>query len=209
MKDLIRVLIIEDHLVARIGISSIISSQPDMTVVAEAANGNNGIELFREHQPDVTLMDLRLPDLPGTDAIKIIKNIRPSARIIVLSSHSGDVEIRRSLQSGASGYVLKDVLHKELIEAIRLVHAGKRYIAPNVAALLTEHLGEEDLTPAELRVLEMIVGGNSNKEISFNLKITENTVKAHVKSILSKLNAPDRTAAAITAVRRGIVHIEK
>lgn len=209
MKKIIKVLLIEDHLIARIGISAIINQQPDMAVAAEAATGEQGIKLFQEHQPDVTIMDLRLPDISGTDAIEIICRENPDARIIALTSLIGDAEIKRALKAGAMGYIFKDVLGEELATAIRSVNLGKKYISPAAAAIISEHITDDDLTAGEQRVLEMIIGGNSNKQIALGLNISESTVKTYVGNLLSKLGVADRTAAAISAVKRGLVRLTK
>lgn len=208
MKPIIRILLVEDHLIARIGISSIINMQPDMVVVAEAKNGKQGVEAYRQHLPDVTLMDLRMGEMHGSEALQIIRGEFPDAKIIILSSHSGDAEITRALKLGASGYVLKDVLEDELINAIRVVHKGKKYIPTNVAQILSEYLGEENLTPSEQRILEMMVEGLNNKLIADKLFISENTVKSHLKNIFGKLGVNDRAQAVSIAFKRGLVTFE-
>jgi DNA-binding NarL/FixJ family response regulator len=208
MKPIIRILLVEDHLIARIGISSIINMQSDMVVAAEAKNGEQGVAAYRQHLPDVTLMDLRMGEINGSEALQIIRSEFPAAKIIILSSHSGDAEITRALKLGASGYVLKDVLEDELINAIRVVHQGKKFIPTNVAQILSEYLGEENLTPSEQKILEMIVEGLNNKLIADKLFISENTVKSHLKNIFGKLGVNDRAQAVSIAFKRGLVTFE-
>ena len=203
----IRILVVEDHNVVRQGLVALIKTVPDMQVVAEAADGAQGVELFRKHHPDVTVMDLRLPKLSGVDAITKIRNEFPAARIIVLTTFDGDEDIYRALQAGARGYLLKDMFGEELMDAIRSVHAGKTRIPGPVAQRLAERMGGPSLTGRELEVLKLIVGGRSNKDIGNELSISEATVKTHINSILSKLGVSDRTQAATTALQRGIVHL--
>jgi DNA-binding NarL/FixJ family response regulator len=178
-----------------------------MSLVAEATTGRESIQMFREHEPDVTLMDLRLPDMSGIDALIAIRADFPEARVIMLTTFEGDVEIQRSLEAGARGYLLKSMPPKELVEAIRQVHAGKKRIPPQLAARLAEHLGDEALTPREVEVLRHIAGGNRNRDIADRLFITEETVKVHIKHIMEKLGAADRTQAVAIAVRRGIIQL--
>jgi len=203
----IRVFCVDDHPLLREGITAIINNQPDMSLVAEAANGFEAIQKFREHQPDVTLMDLRLPDMSGIDALIAIRAEFPEARIIMLTTFEGDVEIHRSLEAGARGYLLKSMPPKELVEGIRQVHAGKKRIPPQLAAQLAEHLGDEALTEREIEVLRHIAGGNRNRDIAERLFISEETVKVHIKHIMEKLGATDRTQAVAIAVRRGIIQL--
>jgi len=203
----IRVFCIDDHPLLREGISAIINSQPDMSLVAEAASGGESIQMFREHQPDVTLMDLRLPDMSGIDALIAIRADFPKARVIMLTTFEGDVEIQRSLEAGARGYLLKSMPPKELVEGIRQVHSGRRLIPPRLAEQLAEHMGEEALTPREIEVLKHIAGGNRNRDIANRLFISEETVKVHIKHIMEKLRANDRTQAVAIAVRRGIIQL--
>jgi DNA-binding NarL/FixJ family response regulator len=201
----IRILSVEDHPVFRQGLATIIETEPDMVLVAQAANGVEAIAEFRRHRPDVTLMDLRLPGTNGTDILIAIRGEFPAARIIMLSSSDSDGEIQRALRSGASGYVLKSMPQDKLLDVIRSVHAGKRQVPAEVAALLAEHLGEEDLTSRELDVLKLIREGLKNKQIADQLSISENTVNFHVKNIVDKLGANDRTHAVTIATRRGLL----
>ena len=204
----IRILVVEDHHVVRQGLVALVKTVPDMEVVAEASDGKQAIDLFRQHSPDITIMDLRLPELSGVDAIKAIRQEFPAARIIVLTTFDGDEDIYRALQAGARGYLLKDMFGEELMDAIRTVHAGKTRIPPAVAQRLADRMGGPSLTGRELGVLKLIVAGNSNKEIGRELKISEATVKTHINSILSKLAVSDRTQAATTALQRGIIHFD-
>jgi DNA-binding NarL/FixJ family response regulator len=203
----IRILSVEDHPVFRQGLATIIETEPDMELIGQATNGVEAIAEFRRLRPDVTLMDLRLPAADGTDILIAIRGEFPDARIIMLSSSGGDGEIHRALRSGASGYVLKSTPYIELLAVIRSVHAGKRHISPEVAALLAEHLGEEDLTPRELQVLGLIRDGYKNKQIAIFLSISENTVNFHIKNIVDKLGANDRTHAVTIALRRGLLRM--
>ena len=203
----IRVLVIDDQAVVRQGFVALINTVPDMIVVAEGTDGQRAVELFRQHQPDITLMDLRMPGMGGVEAITQIRREFPHARIIILTTFDGDEDIYRSLQAGAQGYLLKDMFFEELEDAIRKVHAGARRIPTVVAERLAERMSGSDLTGRELEVLEQIVKGRSNKEIAAALKISEATVKSHVNNILSKLGVSDRTQAATTALQRGIVHL--
>jgi two-component system NarL family response regulator len=204
----IRVLIADDHFVVRAGLSTVINSEPDMTVVAEAMNGKQAVDLHRQHRPDVVLMDLRMPEMNGVDAISAIQRESPDSRIIVLTTYDGDEDIYRALQAGARGYILKDMVGDELLDAIRAVHAGQRRIPASVAARLAERMPRSELTPRELEVLQLIVKGKSNKEIAAELFVTEGTVKVHVNNLLSKLGVSDRTQAATAAIQRGIVHLK-
>jgi DNA-binding NarL/FixJ family response regulator len=205
LTEQIRILVVEDHNVVRQGLVALIKTVPDMSVVAEAADGTEAVELFRKHRPDVTLMDLQLPKMSGVDAIKTIRGEFSTARVIVLTTFDGDENIFRALQAGARGYLLKDMFGDELMEAIRTVHAGKTRIPPEIAQRLAERMGGPSLTNRELEVLSLIVSGKSNREIGNELAISEATVKTHINNILSKLGVSDRTQAATTAIQRGIV----
>ena len=203
----IRILAVDDHSLVREGIATFIASQPDMRLVAEASNGREAIHQFREHRPDVTLMDLQMPEMNGLDAIIAIRNEFSEARIIVLTTYRGDVQVLRALKAGARGYLLKGLLRKELLEAIRAVHAGEKRIPPEIASQLAEHAVDDALTLREIDVLRLLAGGNANKLIADQLSITEDTVKGHVKNILSKLDANDRTHAVTIALKRGIIEL--
>jgi two-component system NarL family response regulator len=203
----IKIMVIDDQAVVRQGFVALINTVPDMTVVAEGTNGRQAIDLYRLHRPDVALMDLRMPELGGVEAIMAIRKEFPDARLIVLTTYDGDEDIYRSLQAGAQGYLLKDMFFEELEDAIRKVHGGSRRIPAHVAERLAERMGSSDLTGREIEVLEQIVAGHSNKAIAGRLNISEATVKSHINSILSKLGVSDRTQAATTALQRGLVHL--
>ncbi len=203
----IRILTVDDHPLIRQGIAGLIANQLDMALVGEAANGREAIEQFRAHRPDVTLMDLQMPEMNGVDAMIAIRGEFPEARVIVLTTYSGDVQVLRALKAGASAYLLKNTLHKELRETIRAVHAGKKTISPEVSFQLAEHATDDTLSPAEVRVLRLIAQGNANKEIAAQLSVSEETVKGQVRNILSKLGANDRTHAAIIGLKRGIIEV--
>jgi DNA-binding NarL/FixJ family response regulator len=203
----IRVLSVDDHPLLREGIAAMINGQPDMTLVAGAASGRDALVLFREHRPDVTLMDLRLPDMSGIDALIAIRAEFDDARIVLLTTFEGDAEIQRALQAGAKGYMLKSMPPRELLAGIREVHAGKKFIPPQIVSTLAQHLGEQALTPREIEVLRALAGGGGNRDIASSLFISEETVKVHVKHIMEKLGAADRTEAVTIAVRRGVIEL--
>ena len=202
---MIRILVADDHPLFRDGIAALLGSQPDMTMVAQAANGREAIQRYREHRPDLALMDLQMPEKNGIEALVEIRREFPDARIIVLTTYVGDVQVLRALEMGARAYLLKNLLHKELLETIRAVHAGKRALAPEASFELAEHATDDTLTPGEVAVLRLIAAGNANKQIAAQLSLTEETVKGRVKNILSKLNASDRTHAAMIGLKRGII----
>jgi DNA-binding NarL/FixJ family response regulator len=203
--DRIRILTVDDHPLLRGGIEALVSSQADMLVVAECSNGRDAIQQFRKHRPDVTLMDLQMPEMSGTDATIAIRAEFPDARIIMLSAYAGDVQALRALQAGARGYLLKDAVQEELLDTIRTVHAGKKTISPSVSHEIAEHSTEEGLTNGEIAVLRLIAEGRANKQIADHLSVSEETVKSRVKNILSKLAADDRTHAAMIGLKRGII----
>jgi DNA-binding NarL/FixJ family response regulator len=205
MTNPIRILAVDDHALVRKGITAILASQPDMSLVAEASNGREAVEQFRSHRPDITLMDLQMPELNGLDAMIAIRAEFPDARIIMLTTYAGDVQVLRAMKVGARGYLLKTLLDKELLETIRAVHAGKKVLSAEASYELAEHVSSDALTPAEIDVLRLIAAGHANKQIANQLSITEDSVKGRVKSILSKLGATDRTQAAMIGVRRGII----
>jgi two-component system NarL family response regulator len=204
----IRILVVDDHQVVREGLVAIINRQPDMSVVAEASNGSQAVECFRQHEPDVTLIDLRMPVMNGVDAISAIRKEHPAGRFIVLTTYDGDEDIYRALQAGARGYLLKDMFREELLAAIRAVHAGQRSIPASVAMRLAERPIGNELSGRELEVLSQIAKGKSNREIAADLSIAEGTVKGHINNILGKLGANDRTHAVTMALQRGILHID-
>jgi DNA-binding NarL/FixJ family response regulator len=203
----IRVFCVDDHPLMREGIAAVIRNEPDMELVAEASSGREAIQGFSVHRPDITLMDLRLPDISGIDAMIAIRTEHSYARVIMLTTFEGDAEIKRALEAGAQGYMLKSMPRKQLVEMIRKVHAGKKQIPLEVATHLAEHMGEETLSKREVEVLQKVAGGNRNSDIAALLSISEETVKGHVKHVMEKLGASDRTEAVAIAIRRGIIHL--
>jgi DNA-binding NarL/FixJ family response regulator len=204
-ESVIRILTVDDHPLVRQGIAALISAESDLKLAAEAANGREAILQFRTHRPDVTLMDLQMPEMSGVDAIGVIRGEFPNAHIIVLTTYAGDAHALRALRAGARAYLLKNTLHRELLETIRAVHAGRKNLSPEVSFLLAEHVADDPLSAAEMRVLALIAEGKANKEIAMALTLREETVKAHVRSILSKLGVKDRTHAAMVGLKRGII----
>ena len=203
----IRILAVDDHPIFRQGIAGLIAVQHDMSLVAEAENGREAIQQFRAHRPDVTLMDLQMPEMTGLDALIAIRGEFPEARVIMLTTYAGDVQVLRALKAGARGYLLKDTVHRELAETIRAVHAGKKSLSAEASFQLAEHATEDTLSPAEVRVLRLIAEGDANKEIAAKLSLSEETVKGQVRNILSKLRAKDRTQAAMIGLKRGIIEL--
>lgn len=203
----IRVLAVDDHPLVRQGIASLVGIQPDMVLVGEAANGRDALQFFRTHRPDVTLMDLQMPHMNGLDALIAIRNEFPDARIIVLTTYTGDAQILRALKAGAHAYLLKNTLHTDLMQSIRAAYAGKKTLSPEASHEIASHATDDILTPAEIVVLRLIAAGNANKQIADRLSVTEETVKSRVKSILSKLGANDRTHAAMIGLKRGIIEL--
>lgn len=203
----IRILAVDDHPLVRQGIAGLVGIQPDMVLVGEASNGREAIQAFRTSRPDVTLMDLQMPEMNGLDALIAIRSESPDAKIIVLTTYAGDVQIVRALKAGAQAYLLKNTLHKELMDCIRAVYTGKKALSPEATYEIAEHATDDALTPAEVAVLRLIAAGNANKQIADQLSITEETVKSRVKSILSKLGANDRTHAAMIGLKRGIIEL--
>jgi two-component system, NarL family, response regulator len=206
--NLIRILTVDDHPLLRKGIAALVNGEPDLKLVAEAANGEEAIEAFRSHRPDVTLMDLQMPGMDGTTAIGRIRDEFPDARIIVLTTYTGDAQVLRALRAGARAYILKGHVHKELLETIRAVHSGQKRIPPDIAAELAEHAMDDELTEREIEVLKLVAAGNANKHIADQLSIGEATVKSHVSNILSKLGANDRSHAVTIGLQRGIIELD-
>ncbi len=203
----IRILLVDDHPIMREGIAAVLSTEPEMALVAEASNGREAIEQFRVHRPDITFMDLQMPVMNGTDAILAIRKEFPDARIVVLTTYSGDTQASRAFRAGASGYLLKNMVRKELIETVRCVHSGKKKIPPEIAVEMAEHHMDDALTDREIEVLQQVAAGNANKIVAKNLFVSQETVKTHMKNILSKLGANDRTHAVTIALKRGIIDI--
>jgi DNA-binding NarL/FixJ family response regulator len=207
MASQIRIIIVDDHPLLRSGIAALVGGEADMAIVAECANGRDAIQQFRTHKPDIVLMDLQMPEMNGLDAISAIRGEFPDARIIVLTTYAGDVQVLRALQAGARAYLLKATVHKELLETVRVIHAGKKTLSAQASYELAEHATDDALTKGEVDVLRLIAAGNANKQIADLLSITEDTVKGRVKNILSKLDANDRTHAAIIGLKRGIIEL--
>jgi DNA-binding NarL/FixJ family response regulator len=205
--ETIRVLAVDDHALLRQGIASLVNAEPDMELIAQAATGREAIEQFRRHRPDVTLMDLQMPNMSGIEAMIGIRSEFPNARILVLTTYAGDVQMMRAFRAGARGYLLKANVHTDLLDAIRAVHAGRKRIPPEIATELAGHAGEEELTAREMDVLRLIARGNANKEIAAQLSITEETVKSHITHILGKLGANDRTHAVTIGLQRGVIEL--
>lgn len=203
----IRILVVDDHSIFRHGIIGFLADQPDMTLVAEGSNGIEAIQQFRVHRPDITLIDLQMPEMNGLDAVIAIRGEFPDARMIVLTTYTGDAQVLRALKAGAYGYLIKNLLHKELLETIRSVHAGRKALSPEASFQIAEHAVDDPLTKSEVEVLRLIAAGNGNKQIADQLSVTEETVKGRVKNILSKLNANDRTHAAMIGLKRGIIEL--
>ncbi len=203
----IRIMSVDDHPLIRQGIARLVSAQADLTLVAEATNGREAVQQFRAHRPDVTLMDLQMPEMSGLDAISTIRGEFPEARVIVLTTYAGDVQAHRAMKAGSRAYLLKDTLHRELVETIRAVHAGKKFLSPEIAFQLAEHVADDSLTSAEIQVLRLIAEGSANKQIAAQLALSQETVKGQVRNILSKLGAKDRTQAAMIGLKRGIIEL--
>ena len=203
----IRILVVDDHPVVRQGVAGLVGGQPDMSIVGQASNGREAIQQFRAHHPDVVLMDLQMPEMNGLDALMAIRDEAPEARVIMLTTYAGDAQVLRAIKAGARGYLLKSALHRELLESVRAVHAGKKSLSAEASYELAEHATDDPLTPAEVRVLRLIAEGSANKEIAEQLSVSEETVKGQVRNILSKLGAKDRTHAAMIGLKRGIIEL--
>ena len=206
--DKIKVMVVDDHPLMRVGITSIVNARSDMTVVAQAGSGEDAVTLFFKHRPDVTLMDLRLPGMSGVDSIRAIREAHPLARFVVLTTYEGDADIHRALEAGAQGYVIKGMPYQTLVEALQRVHKGGRFLPPPIARALASRMPDSELSAREQEVLSLLASGKSNKEIASALHITEATVKCHVSAILLRLHVGDRTEAVVTALHRGLVHLE-
>jgi DNA-binding NarL/FixJ family response regulator len=206
--NLIRILTVDDHPLLREGIAALVKAEPDMEIIAEASDGEEAVKQFRRHRPDVTLMDIQMPNVNGIEAISRIRNEFPGAKIIVLSTYSGDVQVLQAIKAGARGYIVKGHVHRELLNAIRSVHAGHKRIPPEIAAELAEHAADDSLSSREIDVLRLVAAGNANKQIADKLSIEETTVKSHISSILSKLSANDRTHAVTIGLQRGIIELD-
>ena len=203
----IRILVVDDHPVVRQGVAGLVGGQPDLSIVGQASNGREAIQQFRSHRPDIVLMDLQMPEMNGLDALMAIRDEAPEARVIMLTTYAGDAQVMRAIKAGARGYLLKSALHRELLETIRAVHAGKKSLSAEASYELAEHATDDSLTPAEVRVLRLIAEGSANKEIAEQLSVSEETVKGQVRNILSKLGAKDRTQASMIGVKRGIIEL--
>ena len=203
----IRILVVDDHTIVRQGVAGLVGGQPDMSIVGQASNGREAIQQFRAHHPDVVVMDLQMPEMNGLDALMAIRDEVPEARIIMLTTYAGDAQVLRAMKAGARGYLLKSALHKELLEAIRAVHSGRKLLSAEASFEVAEHATDDALTPAEVRVLLLIAQGHANKEIAEQLSVSEETVKGQVRNILSKLGARDRTHAAMIGLKRGIIEV--
>ena len=203
----IRILVVDDHPIVRQGVAGLVGGQPDMSIVGQASNGREAIQQFRAHHPDVVVMDLLMPEMNGLDALMAIRDEVPEARIIMLTTYAGDAQVLRAMKAGARGYLLKSALHKELLEAIRAVYSGRKLLSAEASFEVAEHATDDALTPAEVRVLQLIARGNANKEIAEQLSVSEETVKGQVRNILSKLGARDRTHAAMIGLKRGIIEV--
>ena len=203
----IRILVVDDHPIVRQGVAGLVGGQPDMSIVGQASNGREAIQQFRAHHPDVVVMDLQMPEMNGLDALMAIRDEVPEARIIMLTTYAGDAQVMRAIKAGAQGYLIKNALHRELLDTIRAVHAGKKALSAEASFEVAEHAVDDALTPAEIRVLQLIAKGNANKEVAEQLSISEETVKGQVRNILSKLGAKDRTQAATIGVKRGFIQL--
>jgi DNA-binding NarL/FixJ family response regulator len=203
----IRIMVVDDHPVVRRGIAALLATESDMSLIAEAATGREALQQFRAHRPDVTLMDLQMPEMNGFDALSAIRAEFPEARIIVLTTYLGDVQVLRAIKGGARGYLLKNSLDKDLMQTIRAVHGGRKSLSPEASFELAEHATDETLTPGELRILRLIADGYANKEIAAKLSMSEGTVKGHVRNVMAKLGARDRTQAAMIALKRGVIGV--